>query len=169
MEAQLAWEQTMAETLGQTVASQPSDAQIIVLIGKGHIRDHVGVPKLTGERVEQPYRTVAPVPIDYPDRVADPKIADFVWLINRFEPVHRVRLGVLFGEAPGKGLEILKILPNSPAAKAGLRKGDMLYRLDGMPVSSLEEVHRAFSSKMVHELILKRDNQEISVTVTLSP
>ena len=160
----------MAETLAQTVASQPSAAQIIVLIGKGHIRDQVGVPKLTDKRVEQPYRTIAPLPIDYPDRVADPRIADFVWLTDRFEPVHRVRLGVLFGKAPqGKGLEVLKVLPDSPAEKAGLKKGDILYRLDGIPVSSLEEVHQAIATKMVHELILKRDHQEISVTVTLSP
>jgi uncharacterized iron-regulated protein len=170
LEAQLAWEETMAETLAQTLASSTPEEQIVVVIGKGHISDHVGVPKLTHDRVNDAYRTIAPLPLDYPGRTADPSIADFVWITDRSEPVRRARLGALFRVLPSEGgLKILEILPNSAAAKAGLKEGDILKMVDGNPVNTLEDIHRAFSTKKVHNLALKRDGQEISVTVTLSP
>jgi uncharacterized iron-regulated protein len=170
LEAQLAWEETMAETLAQTLSSNAPEEQIIVLIGKGHISDRVGVPRLTYERVEMAYRTIAPVPVDFPGRTANPKIADCVWIVDRLEPVQRRRLGAMFRQLPSaRGLEILGVLPDTPAAKAGIKKGDILYMVDGAPVTSLEEAHKAFSSKSVHELLLKRDDQTLSVTVTLSP
>ena len=170
LEAQLAWEETMAETLAQTLTSSLPEEQIIVLIGKGHISDRVGVPRLTYERVEQAYRTIAPIPVDFPGRTADPNIADYVWITDRLEPLQRRRLGAMFRQLPSaRGLEIIGVLPETPAAKAGLRKGDILYMVDGAPVTSLEEAHKAFSSKTVHELLLKRDDQTLSLTVTLSP
>jgi uncharacterized iron-regulated protein len=170
LEAQLAWEETMAEALAQSLTTSPPETQIIALIGKGHISDRVGVPKLTYERMEATYRTVAPIPVDFPDRTADPKIADFVWITDKLEPVQRKRLGAMFRQLPSaRGLEVLGIVPDSPAAKAGIRKGDILYMVDGVPVNSLEEAHRAFSNKVVHELLLERNHQTFSLTVTLSP
>jgi uncharacterized iron-regulated protein len=170
LEAQLAWEETMAETLAETLASSPPQVQIFVLIGKGHISDRVGVPRLTYERLEQSYRTIAPIAVDFPDRTSDPNIADFVWITDRSEQTHRKRLGAMFRQLPSAmGLEILGVLPDSPAAKAGILKGDILYMVDGVPVTSLEEAHRAFSKKPVHEILLKREGQTVSLTVTLSP
>lgn len=169
-EAQLAWEETMAETLAQILSSSNATEQIVVLIGKGHISDQVGVPELTYERAADPYRTVAPIPINYPGRTADPRIADFVWLTDRPASMHRARLGVKFRPLPSnKGLEILDVLPGGPAAKAGIKKGDILYLLDGKPATNLEEVRRGLGNKLIHELGLRRDNREFSVTVTLSP
>jgi S1-C subfamily serine protease len=160
----------MAETLVRTLTSGAPEEQIVVLIGKGHISDRVGVPKLTDERVKDPYRTIAPIPLDYPGRTADPGIADFVWITNRSEPVHRVRLGVLFRVLSSRGgLKVQEILPDSPAAKAGLKEGDILKMVDGAPVFNLMDVHKALSSKGTHELILHRDNHDLSVTVTLPP
>jgi uncharacterized iron-regulated protein len=170
LEAQLAWEETMAETLAQTLASSAPEEQIVVVIGKGHISDHVGVPNLTRDRVNDTYRTIAPLPLDYPGRTADPGIADFVWITDRSEPVRRARLGALFqAVSSGGGLKILEILPNSAAAQAGLNAGDILSSVDGNPVNTLEDIHRAFSKGKVHDLVLKRNGREISVTVTLSP
>jgi S1-C subfamily serine protease len=161
----------MAETLVQTLNSLTPEAQILVVIGKGHISDQVGVPMVTHQRVADPYRTIAPLPIDYPESTADPRIADFVWLTDRSEqPRHRARLGVKFIPLPaGKGLEIGEVLPGSPAAKAGIKKGDVLIMLDGNPVASLEEARRAFADKLIHELVLKRGGKTVTVTVTLSP
>jgi membrane-associated protease RseP (regulator of RpoE activity) len=171
MEAQLAWEETMAETLVAALAASAPEEQIVVLIGKGHISDRVGVPRLVRERLEQPGLSIAPVPLDYPGRTADPGIADYVWITARPELLHRVRLGVVFRHAgsPTGGLEILGVLPDSPADKAGIKKGDILYRVDGTAVASLEEVHRAISGRPVHELTLKRGGRNITVSVTLSP
>jgi uncharacterized iron-regulated protein len=170
LEAQLAWEETMAETLAKTLAAGPLREQIVVLIGKGHISDRVGVPKLTGDRTSDAYRTIAPLPLDYPGRTADPGIADFVWITDRSEPVRRARLGALFRTLPsGQGLKILEVLPNSSAAQAGLKEGDILKMVDGAPVNTLEDIHKAFSKGKVHNLVLQRNSRELTVTVTLSP
>jgi len=170
-EAQLAWEETMAETLALTLASLPPEGQIIVAIGKGHLSDRVGVPMLTCHRTPASFRTVVPLPVNYPMSTADPDIADFVWLTNPSEqPRHRARLGVkLVPLAAGKGLEIVEVLPESPAAQAGIKRGDILIKLDGNPVTSLEEVRRAFSDGLTHELVLKRHGKKVAVTVTLPP
>lgn len=170
-EAQLAWEETMAETLGRTLSSLPAEGQILVVIGKGHISDQVGVPLLTHHQVAVPFRTIAPLPIDYPERTADPGIADFVWLTDRSQqPRHRGRLGVKFRQlSAGKGLEIVEVLPGSPAAKAGIKKGDVLIMLDGKPVLTLEDARRAITERLVHEVVLKREGKTVTVTVTLSP
>jgi uncharacterized iron-regulated protein len=170
LEAQLAWEETMAETLAETAESSPPQTQVIILIGKGHISDRVGVPRLTHLRIEGTCRTIAPIPLDFPDRTADPNIADFVWITDRLEPVHRKRLGAMFRQLPSaSGIEILGVITDSPAQKAGVRKGDVLYMVNDVPVATLEEAHMAFSNKAIHKLLLKRDGQTVSVTVTLSP
>lgn len=170
-EAQLAWEETMAETLGQTLRSLPPEGQIMVVIGKGHISDQVGVPLLTNHRVGAPYRTITPLPIDYPESTADPRIADFVWLTDRSQqPRHRGRLGVQFRQlSTGKGLEIVEVLPGSPAARAGIKKGDVLIMLDGKSALTLEDARRAIAERLIHEVVLKRDGKTVTVTVTLSP
>jgi len=63
--------------------------------------------------------------------------------------MHRARLGVRFRPLPSsEGLEILDVLPGSPAAKAGIKKGDILYLLDGKPATSLEEVRRGLANKL---------------------
>ena len=67
------------------------------------------------------------------------------------------------------GLKVQEVLPDSPAAEAGLKEGDILKMVDGAPVFNLMDVHKAFSNKGAHELILHRDNHDLSVTVTLPP
>jgi uncharacterized iron-regulated protein len=78
LESQAAWEETMAETLARTASTLSAWQQILVLIGKGHMVHHFGVPKLTEMRTNQPFRTVIPIPLDYPIRSLDPTLADYI-------------------------------------------------------------------------------------------
>ena len=64
-EAQLAWEETMAETLVQTLRAAPENARVVVLIGNGHIWQGRGVPGNARRRLDHHYRTVIPLPVDY--------------------------------------------------------------------------------------------------------
>jgi uncharacterized iron-regulated protein len=77
-EAQLAWEETMAENLVLQLKGKRPDCIILVVLGKGHISERLGVPYLTRLRTPHEAKTVAPVPIDYPLSTSDPGMADYI-------------------------------------------------------------------------------------------
>ncbi|MFP5213363.1 MAG: ChaN family lipoprotein, partial [Acidobacteriota bacterium] len=170
-EAQLSWEETMAETLAETVKSLPRGEQVLVIVGKGHIGNKVGVPMLTAERVKAPYRTVAPMPFDYPSGLDDPDLGDYVWVRDRSEgPHHRGRLGVMIRPADsGEGLEVLHVSPQSSAAKAGIQKGDLIRAIDAAPIKDVDDLHRAIAQKdtPIHELTVRRGGKDLKITVTI--
>ena len=169
-EAQLAWEETMAETLAKALPSLSRDEVILVLVGKGHVSHGLGVPFLASKRLEHRSAVIAPMPIDYPDSLADPDFGDFVWITDRTPvPAHRPRLGVMIRQAPGgKGLEVLHVLPGSPAEAAGILTGDAITAINGQPVQSLEDLHEAMlQQKKTHRIDIRRGTRVISVTVTL--
>jgi uncharacterized iron-regulated protein len=168
-EAQLAWEETMSQTIAEHLAKMNPKCKIVVVIGKGHISDRLGVPYLTRLRIPHEYRTVAPVPIDYPFSTLDPNLADYVVMTNKPEPFRRPRLGVTIQPAAsGRGVEILAILPGSPAATAHLRKGDIILSIDDFSVNSVEEVQRALAQGGPdYNVVIERDRKKITVTVKI--
>lgn len=170
-EAQLAWEETMAETLARRLLQSEGKEQIVVLIGKGHLSHRVGLPKLTRERISHTFVTVVPMPVDYPSAVADPDVADYVWVTDKSDGVPRGRMGVMIRPlASQDGLEIVSVLPGSPAEKAGVKQGDILIKVDGKAVSRMEDLHKAMAGKGVrHELTLKRNGRLISLPVSVAP
>jgi uncharacterized iron-regulated protein len=79
-EAQLGWEETMAETLAKNIASLSKGQQVMVLIGKGHLVQQWGVPRLTELRIPHSFKTVLPLPYDYPFRTLSPTLADYLFI-----------------------------------------------------------------------------------------
>jgi uncharacterized iron-regulated protein len=168
-EAQLAWEETMAQTLAGRLRHLEPGCRIMAVIGKGHIDDRLGVPYLTRLRTPYEYATVAPVPIDYPFSSMDPNLADYVIITDKSESPHKPKLGVTIQPAAsGRGVEILGILPDSPAAEAHLLKGDVILSINGRPVKSIGEVMKAMSMDgPVYKLLVKRNRKEITISVTI--
>ena len=59
----------------------------------------------------------------------------------RFGEVRRGQLGLSMTDVAGaEGAAVAEVLPNSPAAQAGLRKGDVVNALNGRPVRSAAEL-----------------------------
>jgi membrane-associated protease RseP (regulator of RpoE activity) len=168
-EAQLAWEETMAQTLAERLEQTGGKCKIVVAIGKGHISGRLGVPYLARLRKPHEYSTIAPVPIDYPFSTLDPNLADYIVITDKPEPFHRPRLGVAIQPAAsGRGVEILSILPDTPAAAANLRKGDIILSVDYSPVKSVEEVQQALArGGSDHKVLIERDHKSITVPVTI--
>ncbi len=168
-EAQLAWEETMAQTLAQRLEQTGAKCIIVAAVGKGHTTDRLGVPYLTRIRKPHEYRTVAPVPINYPFSTLDPNLADYVVITDKSEPAHRPRLGVAIQPAAsGNGVEILGILPGSPADRADLRKGDVIISISGSLVKSAEEVQHALTQGGPdYKILIERDKKKITITVTI--
>lgn len=167
--AQLGWEETMAETIADRLNQTGGQCRIVVILGKGHISEQLGVPYLTAMRVPAEYKTVAPVPINYPFSTLDPDLAEYVMLTDKSEPVRRPRLGVTVQPAAsGKGAEILGIMPEMPAAKAGILKGDVIVSIDDRPVAGAEEIQRILAEGGPdYEVVVQRGKKRVTVEVTI--
>jgi serine protease Do len=78
------------------------------------------------------------------------------------------QLGEYFGVADGKGLLIDQVIENSPAAKAGLKAGDVIIEVDGKSVDSTLDLMKAVNEKKEGDITLtiirNRDRQTIKVT-----
>jgi len=78
------------------------------------------------------------------------------------------QLGEYFGAAEGKGLLINNVREDSPAARAGLRAGDIIVEADGKEVKNNADLIRALNEKKegAINLTIIRDRQRQTVSVT---
>ena len=83
--------------------------------------------------------------------------------------------GPYFGSVPDfrddlKGVLFADVQNNSPAAKAGLKQGDLLVEFDGKTIENLYDFTYALRSKKpgdVVSIVVKRNSQSVKVDVTL--
>jgi len=68
----------------------------------------------------------------------------------------------------GQGLEIEQVMPNSPAAKAGLRAEDIVRRVDGKGVGNLADLQKIVQESAGEPLSfdLLRDGKETTIAAT---
>lgn len=69
-----------------------------------------------------------------------------------------------------KGVIITKVLPNTPAANAGLKSGDIILEIDGFKISNEQTifgVFQEFRTGQVIELKIIRDNSELTKKMKL--
>lgn len=154
--AMLLWDETMAATVAAYLADPAHrDTRLIVFAGGGHIAYGFGIPRRAFRRLPVPYLTILPhtdighAPKDRPDAVmmVEPvaiplPVADVVW-VTGYEDLGppAVTLGVRI-ESRGSGVAVTSVEPDSPAAKAGLREGDVIVEFDGDPVRKPGDVVR---------------------------
>ncbi|MHC1744340.1 MAG: ChaN family lipoprotein [Syntrophobacteraceae bacterium] len=167
--AQLAWEETMAETLARTVRERKGAQPVLVLVGKGHIEGRSGVPERAVKRFSHRYKTVMPVPVDYPESVNDPRFADFVWITGKASTLPPGRLGVLVRPLPsGDGLEVVSIHPSSPADRSGVKAGDIITTVNGQAAKDIMTLHRAVAESSGRlKLRIRRNGRDVDVAITL--
>lgn len=119
------------------------------------------------------------IPINTARRIADQLIAsgkvdhpflgiqmatltpDLVQEINRSSG-NRARL------QDSEGVLIIQVVPNSPAARSGLRAGDVIKRIDGRVVTDANQVQRAVEASSIGgrlQVELRRNGQLMTVSV----
>ncbi len=78
------------------------------------------------------------------------------------------QLGEYFGAPDGKGLLINNVRENSPAAKAGLKAGDIIVEADGKEIKNNADLIRTLNEKKEGDvqltIIRDRNRQTVSVT-----
>ena len=166
-EAQLAWEETMAETLVQTLKALPETTRVVVLIGNGHIWEGRGVPRNARRRLDHRYRTIIPLPVDYALRRLEPGPADYIWITPVAPEGHRPRLGITIRTLPDAGgIAISEVTAGGKAEKAGFQKGDVIKSVNGAPVRTLEDLHRALSGQTPTKRFgIRRNGTEMEIPI----
>jgi serine protease Do len=82
-------------------------------------------------------------------------------------PAIRAQLGL----SVDKGVILDTVTPNSPAARAGLRQGDVIVAADGKPVVDEAALRQAIASHRIGEtmqLTVLRDARQMDVQVQLA-
>jgi hypothetical protein len=77
-------------------------------------------------------------------------------------------LGVLVErESAGDGIVLFLACPGSPAARAGLKRGDRIVRLNASPVGSLDDLVRVLGGLAIDSVVVVRlaDGREVRVTL----
>lgn len=67
-----------------------------------------------------------------------------------------------------QGVLIVRVIPGSPAAKSGLRSGDVIVKLDGRPVSKAEEVTDLVEKSTVGSRLnadVRRNGQTLAISL----
>ena len=82
------------------------------------------------------------------------------------------QLATFFGVKQGKGVLVREVVVGSPAAKAGLKAGDVIVAVDGKSVATVAELRQALEIKPGEEnrkltLTVVRDHHEQTVPVEL--
>jgi hypothetical protein len=180
-QAQCLWDEAMGETLSRFLQSPEGRGKtVVVLAGSGHIVFDFGIPKRFHRRNPVPYRTI--ILKEWKKKLEEEitfsgtssPLANFLW-ITRPGPLEkkRPRIGVVLKEkGDAKGLWIERVIPESPAEKAGLLPGDQLVSVEGKEITKVKDIHDALSEKGWGKEIsftIIREGIKKEITVTLPP
>ncbi len=99
-----------------------------------------------------------------------------MWIEQRTE--RRPVLGVVLAPEPATGVRIVGVTPDSAAAKAGLRSGDVVTAIAGKPIAGADDTARLaaararlaqLDAKTPVAMTYRRDNRSATVNVTPQP
>jgi uncharacterized iron-regulated protein len=180
-EAQCLWDEGMAESLSEFLNSPQAEGKtVLVFAGSGHIVFGFGIPKRFHRRTPFSYQAIVlktwaeKVNGDLTFTGASSPLANFLWITKPNPPEKKKpRIGVMLKtEQDLKGLVIEKVVPGSPAEKAGLLPGDQLIAVEGIEIREVKEIHRALSEKGWGNDItftISREGKQKEITVRLPP
>lgn len=116
--------------------------------------------------------------------LATPELRERLGALSRGETPHRVRLGIAVAPAhvahrlrsavglpPRDGLLVRAVDPGGPAARAGVRPGDLIVEADSRPVASGDELYALLDGLEIGAslaLRLVRGTDELDVAVTFT-
>jgi len=155
-EAQCLWDEGMAESLFEFLESSQSEGKtVLVFAGSGHIVFNFGIPNRLYRREAISFKTIVlkawteKLDKDFTFTGTSSPLANFLWITKPNPPEKkRPRIGVILKTREDlKGLWIERVLPGSPAQKAGLLPGDQLIAVEGIEIQEVKEIHHALSEK----------------------
>jgi len=181
-EAQSLWDEGMAETLSEFLRSPEGEQKtVLVFVGSGHLIYSFGIPKRFYRRTPIPYQTVLlkawkeKIDEDFTFTEATSPMAHFLWITQPNPPEKKQpRIGVILKQQKEdqKSLWIERVIPDSPAEKAGLLPGDQFFSVEGKAITTVKDIHHALAEKGWGNDItftILREGLKKEITVTLPP
>ena len=179
-EAQSLWDEGMAETLSEFIRSHEGEQKtVLVFVGSGHLVYSFGIPKRFYRRTSIPYQTIVlkawkeKMDEDFAFTEATSPLANFLWITPPNPPEKKQpRIGVILKQQKEdqKGLWIEKVIPDTPAEKAGFLSGDQLFSVEGKVITQVKDIHHALAEKgwgndITFTILRKGLKKEITVTL----
>jgi len=180
-EAQSLWDEGMAETLSDFLKSPDGEGKtLLVFTGNGHVVFGFGIPKRFYRRTSIPYQTIVlkewkeKLDEDFTFTETSSFLANFLWITQLNPPEkRRPSIGVVLKQREDqKGLWIERVIPDSPAEKAGLLPGDQLMTVEGKEITKVKDIHDAVVQKALRHNIhftIVREGVKKEISVTLPP
>jgi len=180
-QAQCLWDEAMADTLSRFLGSPEGRGRtVLVIVGSGHVAFDFGIPKRFYRRTPLPSKAIIlkewkkNIEGDFNfDKISSP-LANFLWITKPApQEKKRPKIGVILREQDDpKGIWVERVIPESPAEKAGLLSGDQFFAIDGKEVTKVKEIQDALAEKGWGKdvtLTIIQEGQKKEITVTLPP
>ncbi len=156
VDVQLSWDEGMAEQIADYLKRHP-ERYMVVLAGTGHLMYGSGIPNRVHRRL--PVEQAIVLPGD--GLRIEPGISDLVVIPVAAKLPPAGLMGVMIGDH-GDAVMIQGVAPESAAAEAGLRKGDVILAIDETPVKNTADVKIVMLDRRPGERVavrIRRDGQ----------
>lgn len=168
--AQATWDATMGYNAVQALKKYgDKDTIMVVLIGAGHVAYGLGAERQAKAWFDGRIASVIPIEaVD--DKGEKPAVrasyANFVWgVANEKAPLFPIH-GFSTGQKKDDAYPVIAVQPDSVAAAAGFKVGDILVSMDGVAVTDSEILNRLMSQKRwgdAAEFKVKRGAEEVTL------
>ncbi len=166
-EAQLVWDETMAERVAEYLSNHP-DKAMVVLAGSGHVEFGSGIPNRVRRRLLDVTIAVL-ITADKPRGKSD--MADYFLVSKKQVLPPAPKMG--FTMARRDGVRVKDLMRGGAAATSGLKPNDRIVKIDGEEVKSVGDVRLALLDKKPGDHIrigIQRNNAEdLTFDLALQP
>ena len=162
-QSQILWDEGMAQSIADYIKDRPQ-TQMVVIVGKGHVAYGYGIPSRVEKRGIKPCAIV----ILGSEQKLDPDMGDYLVVAPHIEPPFSAKIGVIIKEEKGKGLLIKLVVPNTPAQRGGLKKGDIIVEADGNPIGGIVDLKAVLLKKRPQDrvrVVVLRGKKRLSFTL----
>ena len=174
--AQCTWDATMGFNAVQALRRSGGAKDImVVLIGQGHVAYGLGIQRQAVNWFDGKMASVIPVHIEDLEGKDTAKVqasfADYLWGLSREEePIFPSAGMSTRGGRNGQPMTVIDVHKDSPALAAGMKVGDVLVSMDGIPVNGLETYQTVMATKRWADpvvFVVTRNQAPVTVTVLL--
>ncbi|MBK5257164.1 MAG: ChaN family lipoprotein [Vicinamibacteria bacterium] len=168
--AQATWDATMGYNAVQALQKfGDKDTIMVVLIGSGHVAYGLGAERQAKLWFDGNIASVIPMATAN-DKGEKPVVrasyANFIWGVAPEKASLFPTLGFSTGQKKDDAYPIIAVQPDSIAAKAGFKVGDILVSMDGVALTESETTNRLMSEKRwgdAAEFKVKRGDEEVTL------
>ena len=174
LSAQVTWDATMGFNGVEALKAQNDPKAImVILVGSGHVAYGVGIERQARKWFDGPIASLIPVSVGTPAhglvKSTRASYANFIWgvpdEIDSAYPSMGTSTAVGTGDAQRR---VIIVQEDSPGAQAGVKVGDVMQSLDGVPLTDKETFSRLMAAKRWGDsatLIVTRGTETVTLKV----